>query len=187
MSVGVSLGVWVSERERQCLIETEPVGRVIYSLFRSSFPRVHSSLPSTRRHRAKPLLASPRWSNSSSLREGKGWPCLPQQVQRQLIFITSLWSPLPACHIFDVLPWLYRDDLFVLVLHMLGRRGKGKVSLWRISFGEGWTPVNVAKIRQQLYNKTFAPTHTQAVMITHWNTCRIVQTLTPTHAVKLTH
>lgn len=47
----------LSQRERRCLIETEPVGLLIYGLVRSSFPRVHSSLPSTRRHGAKPLLS----------------------------------------------------------------------------------------------------------------------------------
>lgn len=82
--------VWVfesdRERERQCLIETEPVGSVIYGLFRSSFPRVHSSLPSTRRQGAKPLLSPSQWSNLSSLRKGKGCLCLSQLVQRHLIF-----------------------------------------------------------------------------------------------------
>lgn len=61
--------VWVfeSEKERQCLIETEPVGLVIYSLFRFSFPKVHSSLPSTRRQGAKLLHSPPRWANSPHL------------------------------------------------------------------------------------------------------------------------
>lgn len=89
----VSVSVWVfqSDRESVSVIETEPVGSVIYSLFRSSFPRVHSSLPSTRRRRARPFLASPLWSNLSSLRKGKGCLCLSQQVQRHPVNINSLW------------------------------------------------------------------------------------------------
>lgn len=115
-------------RERQCLIETEPVGLVIYCLFRSSFPRVHSSLPSTRRQGAKPLLFPPRWSNSSSLRKGKGSLCLPQQVQRQLIFITSLWSAPSVFLIFDLLCGLCDVALFLCFIHT-AEKGKGSFTL----------------------------------------------------------
>lgn len=111
------------------VIETEPVGSVIYSLFRSSFPRVHSSLPSTRRRRARPFHASPSRSNLSSLRKGKGWLCLSRHVQRHPAIINSLW-----CAFFFLELWfIVRIVLFIffnflLTLHALGR--KRTLSLW---------------------------------------------------------
>ena len=65
------LSACLFESERESLIDTESVDSMIYSLVRSLFPRVHSSLPSTCGQGGKPLL-------SLSLRHvGKVKGCLP--------------------------------------------------------------------------------------------------------------
>lgn len=63
--------LWQRQRQRRVWQCQSQWASVIYGLFRSSFPRVHSCLPSSGRQRAKSFLSA-RWcSNLSSLRKVK--------------------------------------------------------------------------------------------------------------------
>lgn len=64
--VTTSLCVFQPETGRLSVTEAEPGSSEIYSLVRSSFPRVRSSRPSTSRQGAKPLLCFTQWFNLST-------------------------------------------------------------------------------------------------------------------------
>lgn len=128
------------------------MGPLIYSRFRSLFPTVHSSLPSGPRKRAELSPSNPLWSHSSRLRKGTGCLRQPQQVQRQLICITSLWSAISVSIIRDS---LCASAHFAFTLHGQNWKGRISISFWRISWGKrlSWGTC-IAKERKQPHTHT---------------------------------
>lgn len=164
------------------------MGPLIYSRFRSLFPRVHSSLPSGPRKRAELSPSNPLWSHSSRLRKGTGCLRQPQQVQRQLICITSLWSAISVSIIRDS---LCASAHFAFTLHGQNWKGRISISFWRISWGKrlSWGTC-IAKERKQPHTHTHE-SHGAAYMLAWihtdntWTVAHLSLPHTHAHNVKL--